>query len=120
MDNYNLKLILKSELKLKMPSRVFKEIVKDTEIYDETLTKNEMIELMFEKYSIQEIKDLILNKYNNLGASINYKNLMDRLNRPSLDEKNELERKNKKNKRTGFGSPSKDHAYWWDRSGFDM
>ena len=62
MDEHNLKLILKSELKIKMPSYLFKELVEEIQISDESLGKTDLIDLIFEKYSLQEITDLILKK----------------------------------------------------------
>lgn len=43
MDEYNLRLIVKSELKTKMPSYLFKELVEEIQIADEPLGKTELV-----------------------------------------------------------------------------
>ena len=60
MDDFHLKLILKSELKIRMPSYLFNEIAEEIRTNDNHLGKDKLIELLFEKYSLEEIKNLIL------------------------------------------------------------
>ena len=59
MEDKNLKLKLKSELKNKMPKRIFIELLDDMGIGQE-LGKNEAVDFIFEKYSNEQVKDLIL------------------------------------------------------------
>ena len=100
MGNYNLKLKLKSELKIKMPSYVFNELVEEVYLSDNKLNKNEFIELLFEKYTLEEIKDIILHKYDENESFSNYKEkFLNTLNRLGFDERDKLERKRKKEKR---------------------
>ena len=100
MGNYNLKLKLKSELKIKMPSYVFNELVEEVYLSEDKLNKNEFIELLFEKYTLEEIKDIILHKYDENESFSNYKEkFLNTLNRLGFDERDKLERKRKKEKR---------------------
>ena len=111
MDNFNLKLIVKSEMKMQMPSYLFKELVEEIQIADESLGKSELIDLIFEKYSLQEIIDLILNKYEDERHSSKRERFLKRINGLSIDERKEKERKEEKAKKKGFSSPSTSHPY---------
>lgn len=112
MDDFNLKLILKSELKLKMPSYLFKELIEEIQLTGKTLSKTEKIDLIFKRYSLQEIIDLILNKYEDESQSIRRERFLNRINGLSIDERKEKERKEEKAKRKkGFSSPSTSHPY---------
>ena len=112
MDNFNLKLIVKSELKMQMPSYLFKELVEEIRISDQTLGKSELIDLIFEKYSLQEIIDLILNKYEDQHHSSKREKFLKRINGLSIDERKEKERKEEKAKRKkAFSSPSTSYSY---------
>lgn len=112
MDDFNLKLILKSELKIKMASHLFRELMEETQISDKSTSKAEQIDLLFEEYSLEEIKELILNKYENNGDEKNHKRLIDRINGLTVDERRDLERKKEKEKRRKpLYSPSTDYEY---------
>lgn len=112
MDDLNLKLILKSELKVKMPSYLFKELLEDIQLTDENLSKTEKIDVIFKRYSIQEIIDLVLNKYEDESQSVRRERFLNRINGLSIDERKEKERKEEKAKRKkGFSSPSTSHPY---------
>ena len=106
MDDYNLKLILKSELKTKIPSYLFKELVEEIQIADESLGKTELIDLIFEKYSLQEITNLILEKYEDERHFSKRERFINRINGLNIDERKEIERKEKeKNKKKPVYSP---------------
>ena len=109
MEEHNLKLILKSELHYKMTSQMFKEIIQESKISNKSLGKKESIELLFNEYPLNQILDLILNKYKSIGDSENYNRLFNRINGLTIDERREIERK--KEKRKGFSSPSKNFEY---------
>jgi len=111
MDDLNLKLILKSELKVKMPSYLFKELLEDIQLTDENLSKTEKIDVIFKRYSIQEIIDLILNKYEDESQSVRRERFLNRINGLSIDERKEKERKEKAKRKKGFSSPSTVHPY---------
>ena len=112
MDDLNLKLILKSELKVKMPSYLFKELLEDIQLTDENLSKTEKIDVIFKRYSIQEIIDLILNKYEDESQSVRRERFLNRINGPSIDERKEKERKEKEAKRKkAIFSPSTSLPY---------
>ena len=98
MDEYNLRLIVKSELKTKMPSYLFKEIVEEIQIADESLGKTELIDLILEKYSLQEITNLILEKYEDERHFSKRERFINRINGLSIDERKEIERKEKEKK----------------------
>ena len=101
MDDYNLKLKLKSELKTKMPRYIFKDFIEELNLNSED-GKYKLIDSIFEKYTVEEVKDLILKKYNEDESYSKYKeNFLNTLNRLSLDEKSKLksnsEKENKRN-----------------------
>ena len=64
MNDFNLKLLLKSELSVKMPSNLFRELVEESNIKNKSLRKTALIESLFEEYSLDEIKDMILSNEN--------------------------------------------------------
>lgn len=112
MDDLNLKLILKSELKLKMPSYLFKELLEEIQLTGKHLNKTDKIDLIFKRYSLPEIIDLILNKYEDENQSIRRKKFLDRINGLSIDERKEKEREEEKAKRKkAFSSPSTSYSY---------
>ena len=112
MDDLNLKLILKSELKVKMPSYLFKELLEEIQLTGKPLNKTDKIDLIFKRYSLQEIIGLILNKYEGESQSIRRRKFLNRINGLSIDERKEKEREEEKAKRKkGFSSPSTVHPY---------
>lgn len=111
MDDLNLKLILKSELKVKMPSYLFKELLEEIQLTGKTLSKTEKIDVIFKRYSIREIIDLILNKYEGESQSIRRRKFLNRINGLSIDERKEKERKEEAKRKKGFSSPSTSHPY---------
>ncbi|MBR5503039.1 MAG: hypothetical protein IKV87_01135 [Methanobrevibacter sp.] len=113
MDDYNLKLILKAELKIRMPSYLFNEIAKEIRTNDAHLSKDKLVELLFEKYSLEEMKNLILEKYSeNESCKRNLERFLKKTNGLNIDERIELERKEKeKKKKKPLFSPSTDYGY---------
>lgn len=112
MDEDNIKLILKNELKYKMNTQTFKEIIRESNINNNSLSKNESIELLFKECSLNQITDMILNKYKDKGDSHNYKRLFDRINGLSVDERRALARKKEIEKRgKPVYSPTKNFRY---------
>lgn len=99
MEDNNLKLKLKSELKNKMPKRIFIELLDDMGI-DQELGKNKAVDFIFEKYSNEQVKDLILKKYDKNNLSRNKEKFLNTINRISIDERPKLNKKDKReNKR---------------------
>ena len=99
MDDFNLKLKLKSELKTKMQSYIFKDFINDLDLNSET-GKYKLIDLIFEKYTVEEVKDLILKKYDEEESYSKYKNnFLKTINRLSFDEKSELKNTTEKEKK---------------------
>ena len=97
---------------MQMPSYLFKELVEEIRISDQTLGKSELIDLIFEKYSLQEIINLILNKYEGEHHSSKREKFLKRINGLSIDERKEKERKEEKAKRKkAFSSPSTSYSY---------
>ena len=99
MEDKNLKLKLKSELKNKMPKRIFIELLDDMGI-DQELGKNEAVDFIFEKYSNDQVKDLILKEYDKNNLSRNKEKFLNTINRVSIDERPKLNKKDEReNKR---------------------
>ena len=99
MEDKNLKLKLKSELKNKMPKRIFIELLDDMGIGQE-LGKNEAVDFIFEKYSNEQVKDLILKEYDKNNLSRNKEKFLNTINRISIDERPKLNKKDEReNKR---------------------
>ena len=99
MDDFNLKLKLKSELKTKMPSYIFKDFINDLDLNSEA-GKYKLIDLIFEKYTVEEVKDLILKKYDEEESYSKYKNnFLKTINRLSFDEKSKLKNTTEKEKK---------------------
>ena len=99
MEDKNLKLKLKSELKNKMPKRIFIELLDDMGI-DQELGKNEAVDFIFEKYSNEQVKDLILKEYDKNNLSRNKEKFLNTINRISIDERPKLNKKDEReNKR---------------------
>ena len=99
MDDFNLKLKLKSELKTKMPSYIFKDFINDLDL-NSAEGKYKLIDLIFEKYTVEEVKDLILKKYDEEESYSKYKiNFLKIINRLSFDEKSKLKNNTEKEKK---------------------
>ena len=99
MDDFNLKLKLKSELKTKMPSYIFKDFINNLDLNSEE-GKYKLIDLIFEKYTVEEVKDLILKKYDEEESYSKYKNnFLKTINRLSFDEKSKLKNTTEKEKK---------------------
>lgn len=107
MNDFSLKLILKSELKIRMPSYLFRELVEESNIEDKTLGKTELIDSLFEEYSLEEIKEMILSRYDDERYIKHQKRLLDKIEGPDIDERNAMKREEeKKKKRKKVYSPS--------------
>lgn len=63
MDELNLKLMLQNELKSNMRVSDFNDIARESEIYDENISRSEMTNLLLKKYNLFEIRDIIYDKY---------------------------------------------------------
>ena len=107
MDDNNLKLILKSELKIRMPTYIFNEIAEEIKTNDNHLGKEKLIELLLEKYSLEEMKNLILEKYSgNESCKGNLERFLKKINGLNIDERRELEMKEKEKNKKRVISPS--------------
>ena len=67
MSDDNLKLKVKNELKTNMPNKLLLELFKEMNL-NTSLGKNEAINSIFQTYTAEEVKDMILKKYDEKGS----------------------------------------------------
>ena len=99
MSDNNLKLKVKSELKIHMPNKLFLELIKEMGL-STSLGKNEVVDSVFKSYSSEEVKDMIIKKYDESGSfSRSKERFLNTINRKSVDERSKLKNKEKQEKK---------------------
>lgn len=62
MTNYDCILKIKYELKVNMPTYLFKEIVGEADF--KAYNRSDLVDLLLKEYSLEELVEIIINKYN--------------------------------------------------------
>ena len=99
MSDDNLKLKVKSELKNYMPNKLLLELFKEMNL-NTSLGKNEAINSIFQTYTAEEVKDMILKKYDEKGSYTRSKErFLKSINRKSIEERSKLKEKEEKERK---------------------
>ena len=99
MSDDNLKLKVKSELKNYMPNKLLLELFKEMNL-NTSLGKNDAIDSIFQSYTAEEVKDMILKKYDEKGSYTRSKErFLKSINRKSIEERSKLKEKEEKERR---------------------
>ena len=99
MSDDNLKLKVKSELKNYMPNKLLLELFKEMNL-NTSLGKNEAINSIFQSYTAEEVKDMILKKYDEKGSYTRSKErFLKSINRKSIEERSKLKEKEEKERK---------------------
>lgn len=96
MSDDNLKLKVKNELKTNMPNKLLLELFKEMNL-NTSLGKTEAINSIFQIYTAEEVKDMILKKYEEKGSySRSKERFLKSLNRKSIEERSKLKKMEEK------------------------
>ena len=99
MSDDNLKLKVKSELKNYMPNKLLLELFKEMNL-NTSLGKNDAIDSIFQSYTAEEVKDMILKKYDEKGSYTRSKErFLKSINRKSIEERSKLKEKEEKERK---------------------
>ena len=99
MSDDNLKLKVKNELKTNMPNKLLLELFKEMNL-NTSLGKNEAINSIFQTYTAEEVKDMILKKYDEKGSYTRSKErFLKSINRKSIEERSKLKEKEEKERK---------------------
>lgn len=99
MSDDNLKLKVKNELKTNMPNKLLLELFKEMNI-NTSLGKNDAVNSIFQSYTAEEVKDMILKKYDEKGSySRSKERFLKSLNRKSIEERSKLKKMEEKEKK---------------------
>ncbi|MCI5738125.1 MAG: hypothetical protein MR277_08990 [Methanobrevibacter ruminantium] len=99
MSDDNLKLKVKNELKTNMPNKLLLELFKEMNL-NTSLGKTEAINSIFQIYTAEEVKDMILKKYEEKGSySRSKERFLKSLNRKSIEERSKLKKMEEKEKK---------------------
>ena len=99
MSDDNLKLKVKSELKNYMPTKLLLELLKEMNL-NTSLGKNDAIDSIFQSYTAEEVKDMILKKYDEKGSYTRSKErFLKSINRKSIEERSKLKEKEEKERK---------------------
>ena len=99
MSDDNLKLKVKSELKNYMPNKLLLELFKEMNL-NTSLGKNDAIDSIFQSYTAEEVKDMILKKKKKKGSYTRSKErFLKSINRKSIEERSKLKEKEEKERK---------------------
>lgn len=99
MSDDNLKLKVKNELKTNMPNKLLLELFKEMNL-NTSLGKTEAINSIFQIYTAEEVKDMILKKYEEKGSySRSKERFLKSINRKSIEERSKLKKMEEKEKK---------------------
>ena len=99
MSDDNLKLKVKNELKTNMPNKLLLELFKEMNL-NTSLGKNDAIDSIFQSYTAEEVKDMILKKYDEKGSYTRSKErFLKSINRKSIEERSKLKEKEEKERK---------------------